>query len=318
MTWVSDFFGWRDPPVKPEKCDRCERKPDQYLWTKGRAMVWEVQKLDLDMGHKAIYRRIISVHGFFDPRDPPVKSKKGGRGERRPDQSLWRKGDAMAQKERKDQFAPLRHKRRYAANEVILRKALAVYGGIIPEGVGIFSALPDGNLTTNDTTGSKKSKTAEELEAEKYSTLSGLKSNELPQALANHVATLALYGLLSSKPATLGSEASRNPFGSGASSLFSAPSTKIERIVSPEDVAAAIAAAISGELQLDQWWDDFKETNSESGVEDENRAEKEENKEDPVVAKVRSSGDLNRHEKRLLGCVIDTSELPRICTSRRP
>jgi hypothetical protein len=161
---------------------------------------------DPDMGHTAIYRKIIKVHGFFDSRDPPAKPKKSDKGERKPDQHLWAKGEAMAQKERKDEIAPLRaaqDARRFAANENLLRKALADCGGKIPEGLGIFSALPEGNLTTNHATGSNKSKKTEKrLQAEKYATLSGLKSNGLPWALANQIATLALYGLSSSKSVT--------------------------------------------------------------------------------------------------------------------
>jgi hypothetical protein len=145
-------------------------------------------------------------------------------------------------------------------------------------------------------------KTEEELEAEKYATLAGLKSNRPPLALANQIATLALYGLPSSEPATPGSEVSRTPFSGSASSLPSSRLTKVEeRIVSPEDIAAAIATVISGNRQLDQWLDNYKKV-----AKNQDNAEKE-NKEDPVVAKVRSSEDLNSHEERLLECVVDTS-----------
>ena len=259
-----------------------------------------------DMGPGAIYRRIIGVHGFFDRRDPLAKFKKGGRSERKPDQTLWIKGEAMAQKERKDELAPLhtaRDERRFAANEKLVCKAIADYGVKIRESLGIFSALPEGNLTTTNGTGSDKSMKPEELETEKYATLSGLKSNNLPEALANQIAALALYELRSPNPATAMSEVSRTPFGGSASSVSSSPSTRIEeRIVSPGDVAAAIAAAISGKHQLDQWLDNYeKATKDKSGPE--------KNKEDPIVAKVRSSPELNEYEERLLGCVIDTSGL---------
>lgn len=300
---IRSIFSFIDPPVKPKKCDRCERKPDR-----NRSRKREV--IDPDMGHEAIYCRIVGVHGFIDSRDPSVEADRGGR---KPDQNLWSKGEAMAQKERKDELAPLRaarEERFLAANENVLCKTLAARGAILPEGVGIFSALPEDNLSTNGTTGSNRLKKTEKLEADKYATLSGLKSDELPQALANHLATLVLYTLSSSKPSTRGPEVSRNPFGRSASPLPLPPPTEMEeRAVTPEDIAVAIGANASGYHQLDQWLDDYKEVASnESGT------GKEKNKEDPVVAKVRSSDDLNRHEKRLLERVVDTSELSAIRT----
>jgi hypothetical protein len=89
-----------------------------------------------------------------------------------------------------------------------------------------------------------------------YATLSGLKTNELPQALANCIASIALYG---PSPSTLITGKSSNP------SIHNAPpasSTLLrnveERIIPPEEIAAAIVASISRNHQLNQWVNDYK------------------------------------------------------------
>ena len=285
------------PPISSSTTSIANILADALCATPDRVTYANVTYKDPDIGHGAIYRTIIPVHGFFDSRDPSIKSTKGDRGGRKPDHNLWRKEEAIVQKERKDEFAPLyaaRSERRLAANEDLLRKALVDRGGIIQQCFGIFSTLPEGNLRT----GSNKSKKTEELEAEKYATLSGLRSNEFPEALANQIAAMVLHELSSSKLTTPASEVSRAPFGSSAPSLYSPPTKAGELIVSPEDVATAITATIAGNHQLNQYLDSYQDHESS-----------EEKKEDPVAAKVRSSSDLGKHEKQLLGCIIDTSEL---------
>lgn len=306
------------------------------LATRSRARYASATSDNPNMGHGAIYRRVIVVHGFFDSRDRAVGPKQVDKGEQEPDQDLWRKGEAVTQKERKEEFASLqaaRDERRgdecLAANEEILRKALAHYGGKLQGGFGVLGALPERNPTAGDTAGKNKSKKkTEELEAEKYATLSGLRSNELPQALADHIAALALYGL-PSKSGTPESKASSTSPSSGASPSPSSLSTKIEEyVVSPEDIATAIAASVHWKRQSDQWLDNYEklwkrnagkkdceDEDEDEDCEDKDEEEDKDRKEDPVVAKVRSSDNLNRHEKRLLGCIIDTSELCAIPTN---
>jgi len=94
---------------------------------------------DPDVGSGAIYRQIICAYGFSDSRDPRAKPKKGGKGSKKSNDNLWRKGDSTAQKEHKERFGVMRLTR----NEHTVRKALSSLGGKMQEGVGMFSALPE-------------------------------------------------------------------------------------------------------------------------------------------------------------------------------
>ena len=255
---------------------------------------------DPDMGHKAIYRRIVGVLGFFDSRDPPLNPEQGDKGEPKPDLDLWRKGEAMAQKERRKEYASAC----FAANEDTLRKALTNCGGKVQEGFGVFSALPEGNPTPDHRTGSKKSKKEEKLGMEKFGLLFGLRSDVLPRAVADQIAATALFGP-PPIPTTPKSVSSRMPPNTSTSSSPSASTKVEERVISPEDIAAAFSASINAKHELDQWLDNYEKP--EKGNE---RSKKK--KEDPVVAKVRSRDNLNTHEETLLQCVVDTSELSAI------
>lgn len=259
-----------------------------------------------DKRHRAIYRRIIGVHGFFDSRDSPLKLEQGGVGKQRPDLDLWRKGKARAQKERKEELASAC----FAANERILCEALADCGGKPQESFGVFSALPEGDPIADGAMGSDRlERKTDELEMENYATLSGLRFHELPKTLAKSIATLALCGL-SPKSGAYESAVSKTSLSNSAFLPPSPPSTKVEeRIISPEDIAAAIRAGISATHQLDQWLDDYEKLKKgiRRNAGNENNEDK---KEDPVIARVRSKGNLNSHEEKLLQCVVDTSELP--------
>lgn len=279
---------------------------DALLATPNRVRDANTTSDDPDMGHGAIYRRVIGMHGFFDLRDLSVVQDGSGGGGHGSDLGLWLRGEAVVQKERKEEFASLRAARVFAANEELLHKALASCGGKACGGFGVFSALPEGTPTADDTTRSNKlRKTGEELEMEKFATLSGLRSNKLPQALANSIAALALYGL-SPKSATSESVVSETLSGNSMPSFPSSLSTEIERIVSPGDVATAVVASISGKHQLEQWLDNYEKLKKGNEC-DVKRENNEDPKEDPVVAKVRASGSLNEYEERLFGCVVDTS-----------
>lgn len=69
-----------------------------------------------------IYRQVIGVHGFCDSRGLPETTKVNS-------QNLWRKGEAVTQKARREGFASLRAAReerstnkRFTADEEILHK----------------------------------------------------------------------------------------------------------------------------------------------------------------------------------------------------
>lgn len=254
----------------------------------------------------AIYRRIIGVHGFFDSRDSPLKLEQGGVGGQRPDLDLWRKGKARAQKERKEELASAC----FAANERILCEALAYCGGKLQESFGVFSALPEGDPIADGAMGSDRlERKTDELEMEKYATLSGLRFHELPKTLAKSIATLALCGL-SPKSGAYESAVSKTSLSNSAFLPSSPPSTKVEeRIISPEDIAAAIRAGISATHQLDQWLDDYEKLKkgNRRNAGNENNEDK---KEDPVIARVRSKGNLNSHEETLLQCVVTPVSCP--------
>jgi len=86
---------------------------------------------------------------------------------------------------------------RFTRNEHTVRKALSSLGGKMQEGVGMFSALPEAEKDADDEKGKgkrkatddnkgkkdkkKKKKTKEELEAEKYTTIAGLKETFSPR-----------------------------------------------------------------------------------------------------------------------------------------
>ena len=277
---------------------------------------------DPDIGSGAIYRQIICAYGFSDSRDPRAKPKKGVKGSKKSNDNLWRKGDSTTQKEHKERFGVMRLTR----NEHTVRKALSSLGGKMQEGVGMFSALPEAEKpedvddekdkgkgkATDDKKGKKdkkkKKKTKEELEAEKYTTIAGLKENLLSKAVAERVAAIALHGL----PTTLNDSFKRKdsaplPNGSTPSSPPRKPSKDGDRVVSPEDVAAAIKASLIGNDQRKKWLDSYQKLKIE-GDPNNDKDDSEEKKEDPIIAKVRASGTLSSHEERLIGGVIDTSK----------
>lgn len=269
---------------------------------------------------------------------------------------------------------------RLARNGNILRKALDALGGTMPEGVEIFSALPqaspeesvaskEGKKSKNGKSSKKeKKKTKEEIELEKFTTVEGLKDNLLTKTSAERIAAIAMHGLpggsetetnmttaeektgevveasvseikedettstttpasdttpssptsttLTTTPTSAPTPSPSSPIVKSNPPPSSSPSTaSLSRIVSPQSIASAIKASLIGNDQRKKWVeaqqafktaaDNGTDTStSNSGDSDKDGEEK---KEDPIVAKVRSSGTLNSYEERLLPGVIDTS-----------
>lgn len=313
------------PSVSKTTDDIAKVVADALFTTPKRVSYSERTFTDPDVGSGAIYRQIICAYGFSDSRDPLVKPKKGEKGGKKPDENLWRKGTSATQKERKEEFGVMRLTR----NEHIVRKALSSLGGKMQDGVGMFSALPEeekkedaddekakGKGKAADAKKGKKDKkkkkkkTNEELEAEKYTTIAGLKENLLSKAVAERVAAIALHGLPTPANGILKGK-TLTPLPNGiVSPLPSRKSSKKgDRTVSPEEVAAAIKASLIGNDQRKKWLDNYQKLKNEVDVDnDKDDADDEEKKEDPIIAKVRASGTLNSHEERLIGGVIDTSE----------
>lgn len=306
------------PSVSKTTDDIAKVIADALFTTPKRVNYSERTFTDPDVGSGAIYRQIICAYGFSDSRDPRVKPKKAEKASKKPDENVWRKGTSATQKERKEEFGVMRLTR----NEHILRKALSSLGGKMQDGVGMFSALPeevnDGKdkgkeKATLDKKGKKdkkkKKKTKEELEAEKYTTIAGLKENLLSKGVAERVAAIAIHGL----PTITNNNSKRKisaplPNGSASPTPSRKPSKKGNHTVSPEDVAAAIKASLIGNDQRKRWLDNYQKLKNDVDDNDKDDSE-EEKKEDTIVAKVRASGTLNSHEERLIGGVIDTSTL---------
>lgn len=327
------------PTVSKSSADDMAKVIADALFTSPKRVSYSDRTyVDPDVGSGAVYRQIICAYGFSDSRDPLVKPKKGDKGEKgvkKPDENIWRRGTSAAQKERKEEFGVMRLTR----NEHIVRKALSALGGRVTDGVGMFSALPEedkadeedekkaakGKGKATDPTkkdkkdkSKKKKKTKEELEAEKYTTIAGLKDNLLSRTVADRIAAIALHGLPTSgsvtpKPKALVPQALSITTTAtiAAAAVKSASPNKAERIVSPEELAAAIKASLIGNDRRKEWLENYEKLKNAGDASEPNAnddADEEEKKEDPILAKVRASGTLNSHEERLIGGVIDTSK----------
>jgi hypothetical protein len=255
------------PSVSKTTDDIAKVIADALFTTPKRVSYSERTFTDPDVGSGAIYRQIICAYGFSDSRDPLVKPKKGEKGGKKPDENVWRKGTSATQKGRKEEFGVMRLTR----NEHIVRKALSSLGGKMQDGVGMFSALPEeekkedadeekakGKGKATDAKKEKKDKkkkkkTKEELEAEKYTTIAGLKENLLSKAVAERVAAIALHGLPTPANGIPKGKTSTPLLNTVSSSPSRKSSKKGDRIVSPEDVAAAIKASLIGNDQRKKW-----------------------------------------------------------------
>lgn len=333
------------PSLTKSNDDIAKVVADALFTTPKRTSYSERTFVDPDVGTGAIYRQIICAYGFHDSRDPFVKKKKHSsssssssskkkdgdkENSKEPDETLWRNGKAATQKERKEEFGVMRLSR----NELVVRKALTSLGGGVGEGVDIFSALPPEEKEEEETDKKKakgkgkekegkkdkkdkkkKKKSKEDLEAEKYSTIAGLKENLISRTVADRIAAIALHGLPTS-PSTP-SSAIKPATTAPSTPSTSKKSSSSERIVSPEDLAAAIKASLTGNDQRKKWLENYQRLKDavdsnvdlDNSSDDESDSETSKKKEDPILAKVRRSGTLNSHEERLIGGVIDTTQL---------
>lgn len=283
---------------------------------------------DPDTGSGAVYRQIICAYGFSDSRDPFVRSRKGGKRVMKPDVDLWRKGFSMAQKEREEELGMMRLTR----NDHMVRKALSARGCRVPEGVGVFSALPEEDkLESEDEKRAiqgkgrlmdpkqdnrmllkRKKKGKEELEEEP--TVAVFKEVFLTRTMADRIAAFALRGPVTPGSLTLKAESSADQTSALTlmeTAATNEASTIPARVVYPQELADAIKAIVVDLYQREEWLNDYKGLRKQDNLLDSNindNSDEKGNNRDLILAKVRDSGEVNPYEERLLGGVIDTSK----------
>lgn len=318
----------RDEPI-PEAFtdDAAEVLVDALSTAPNRVRNPERTWFDPDTGSASIYRQIICAYGFSDSRDPLVRSKKSGKRVVKPDINIWRKGLSMAQKEREEELGMMRLMR----NDRMVRKALSARGARVQEGVGVFSALPEEYKLDQENAKvaqsksrladpkqdkwvqlTKKTKKIRKEEREEEATVAAFKENILTRTFTDRIAAFALRGLVAP-----GSETPTTKYHADQTSTMTTMTTAatIEaptvspRIVSPQELADAIRAILVDLEQREEWLNDYIGLTTQDNLLDPKSDSSEENRrEDPILAKVRASGELNTYEQTLLGGVIDTSK----------